>query len=288
MTPTIRTVPIILLLAACATSSPPSGGAAPGEASPGQPEGETSRDGGVLYQAWPQSRYELTTRDSIAMEMPDGSFQRQLTEKTGFLTIQLDSSAQGLTAFIRLDSMRLAYPDALVQSLVDSAVGTTWQGRIGARGNLDSLAPSRPSVFGEQVRTDLRRLLPVLPAGGVRPGETWTDSATAPLQMMTGMQVQEDRATGYQAGKWESSAGQRVITIESSTTYRVSGTGTSYGQQLEITGSGVATGSHRVSRAGRLLAASAMDSAMITINVPAVGQTVPTVITSRADLRLLP
>ena len=79
-----------------------------------------------------------------------------------------------------------------------------------------------------------------------------------------------------------------MLVLQSTTTYRVEGTGTSYGQELTITGGGTATGTHRISNDGRLLEASVSDSVGMSITVPAVGQTVPTVATSRYSLRLLP
>ena len=79
-----------------------------------------------------------------------------------------------------------------------------------------------------------------------------------------------------------------MLLLQSSTSYHVEGSGTSFGQELSIQGDGTATGTHRLSAEGRLLEASVGDSVGMAISVPAVGQTVPTVVTSRYTLRLLP
>lgn len=270
-----------------------SGSSSPAVNQPGGPGPETGatppekRDNAVLYGALPMARYVLESRDSLGMEMPDGSLTN-LNEKASYLTISLTPAGAGLAVSVVLDSMRLNRPDNLVQPLVDSAVGTRWQGTISSNGKVQSLEPDHPSVLGEQVRTSLRRLLAVLPANGAKPGDQWSDSATATLTIVTGLTVEEHGTTGYRAEKFENLRGTRVLVLQSSRAYKVEGTGTSFGQELSITGGGSATGTHRISADGRLLEASVMDSVGMSINVPAVGQTVPTVATSRYTLRLIP
>jgi hypothetical protein len=279
-------LPALLLAAACASTPTPATPAG-GRPAPAPTAGPEKRDNATLYSVLPVAHYLLESRDSLAMEMPDGSFGNQ-NEKTSYLTISLATAGAGFAMTMVLDSMHLSYPDNLVQSLVDSAVGTRWQGTLAANGRVESLEPDHPSVFGEQVRTSLRRLLPVLPATGAKPGDQWSDSSSMTLTIVNGLSVQEHRTTAYRAEKLETLRGVRVLVLQSTTAYQVEGTGTSYGQELNITGSGAATGTHRISAEGRLLEASVSDSVGMSITVPAVGQTVPTVATSRYTLRLLP
>ena len=190
-----------VILAACASSSTPAAAPAGATSAPvgAAPE---KRDNAILYTAVPLARYALESRDSLAMEMPDGSFQRTLTEKTTYLTISMTAAGTGLAVTMVLDSMRLAYPDQLIQQLVDSAVGTRWQGSIAPTGEVVSLEPNHPSVFGEQVTTSLRRLWPVLPPSGAKPGEQWSDSSTMRLAIVSGLGVEERRNTTYRAEKF--------------------------------------------------------------------------------------
>ncbi|HEV8122901.1 MAG TPA: hypothetical protein VGP80_01535 [Gemmatimonadales bacterium] len=279
-------LPALLVLAACASTRTPASpaGGAPAPADGTVPE---KRDNATLYSAVPVARYLLESRDSLAMEMPDGSFGN-FNEKSSYLTISLAPAGAGFAVTMVLDSMRLNFPDNLAQALVDSAVGTRWQGSIGANGRVESLEPDHPSVFGEQVRTSFRRLFPVLPVTGAKPGDQWADSSSMTLTIVNGLSVQEHRTTEYRAEKLENMRGVRVLVLQSTTAYRVEGAGTSFGQELSITGRGTATGTHRISTDGRLLEASVSDSVGMSITVPAVGQTVPTVATSRYTLRLLP
>ena len=282
-------LPVLLVVAACA-STPTASSPAGGRPSPAPTTTSTTpekRDNATLYGALPLAHYLLQSRDSLAMEMPDGSFGN-LNEKAAYLTISLTPSAAGLAMSVVLDSMRLSHPDYLLQPLVDSAVGTRWEGTMAPNGRLESLVPDHLSVLGEQVRTSLHRLLPVLPEAGAKPGDQWSDSASTKLTIVNGLSVQEHRTTAYRAEKQENLRGVRVLVLQSATTYRVEGTGTSYGQELNITGNGAATGTHRIGADGRLFEASVSDSVGMSITVPAVGQTGPTVATSRYTLRLLP
>lgn len=281
-------LPALLVVAACASTPPAPAGAPGGSPTPAASStAPEKRDDAILYSALPLTHYLLESHDSLAMEMPDGSF-RNLNEKAAHLTISLSPAGAGLAMTVVLDSMRLSQADNLVQPLVDSAIGTSWQGMLALNGKVESLQPSHPTVLGEQVGTSLRRLLPVLPPTGAKPGDQWSDSASMTLTIVTGLSVQEHRTTVYRAEKIENLRGVRVLVLQSTTTYRVEGTGTSFGQELTITGAGAATGTHRISTEGRLIEASVSDSVGMSITVPAVGQTVPTVATSRYTLRLLP
>jgi hypothetical protein len=233
-------------------------------------------------------KFRLDSRDSLAMEMPDGSFQRTVTAKSAFLTITLVSRGSALTADIALDSMMLDRPNAMVQPLVDSAIGTRWQGTVRSTGELDSLSANKISVLGEQVRAMVSRLLPTLPDSGVKPGDRWETRGRLPYQVMAGFSANEERAAEFQAGKWEDRNGTRALNIESAVSYTVTGSGSGFGQEIQVSGSGRAQGSHRVSAGGLLLTAQVSDSVSLTLTVPAVGQSVPTTVITSYSIRMLP
>lgn len=280
---------LLLVLAGCAGSSPANPAPGPAGEPGAKPDlpGKTNR-GAVLYSPVSSARYRLDSRDSVAMEMPDGSFQRTVTAKTAFLTISLRENGTQLAAEISLDSMALDRPNPMVQPLVDSALGSRWQGAIRANGKIDSLTPNRTSVFGEQIRTMLQRLLPVLPPGGAEADKSWSDSASMPFQLMAGFTAGEERIAEFRATRWEDVKGTRALLIESTTNYTVSGNGSGFGQEITLEGSGQARGRHRVSAAGRLVQAEVTDSVRMTLTVPAVGQTVPTTVIGTYAISPLP
>jgi hypothetical protein len=241
-----------------------------------------------VYGQVSQARYRIDSRDSLAMEMPDGSFQRTLTVKSAFITLSLIDRGGSFAAEVSLDSLMLDRPNQLVQPLVDSALGTRWAGAIARNGRIDSLVPNKSSVFGEQVRTMLHRLIAILPADGAEPGEGWRDSSTVAYQIMSGFSASEQRLAEFRAEKWEEVRGTRTLTVASTTRYRLTGSGSGFGQEIRLEGTGEAAGKHRISTAGRLIQAEVKDSANMTLTVPAVGQSVPTVMIATYTLTTLP
>lgn len=277
----------VLLLPGCA-ASPGGGGPVPQPAEAATPSEHLGTGTTVLYAPVALARYRLEMRDSVAMEMPDGSFQRTVTVKTAHLTASFRDSAGLLATSITLDSLALDQPNSLMQGLVDSTRGTRWDGMIREHRRIDSLRSSRPSIFGEQIRTMLYRLFPVLPEDGAAPGRSWADSASMPFQLMAGFDASEQRVAAFRATKIEDREGTRSLTIQSTTTYAVSGSGSTYGQTISIEGTGRATGTHRVSLGGRLLAAQVTDTVRMTLAVSAVGQSVPAVVVGSYTLTQQP
>lgn len=241
-----------------------------------------------MYGPVTQGRYRLDSRDSLAMEMPDGSFQRTVTVKSAFLTLSLRPRGNELAAEILLDSITLDRPNQMIQPLVDSAQGTVWHGVVRRTGRLDSLNPNKSSVLGEQVRAMLHRLLPILPDSGVEPGERWQNRDSMPYQIMAGFEATEQRTAEFQAGKWENSTGSRLLPIESVIDYTVTGSGSGFGQEIQFEGSGHSQGTHSLSTAGILVRAQVTDSVRMTLTVPAVGQSVPTVMLTSYSLTTIP
>jgi hypothetical protein len=222
------------------------------------------------------------------MEMPDGSFQRTVLVKTSFLTISMVPGANGLAATVILDSMMLDRPNSMFQPLIDSAQGTQWMGNLSASGRFDSLVANHQSVFGEQIRTMLSRLMPILPPGGAEPGKSWSDSVTVPFHLMAGFTAMEARRIEYRAGRSEEVRGTRTLPIQSTISYQVSGSGSAMGPEIHMEGSGAASGTHRLSYSGRLLEASVTDSAGLTLTVPAAGQSVPATLIATYSLTATP
>ncbi len=231
----------------------------------------------------PRGRYRLDSRDSLAMEMPDGSFQRTVTVKSAFLTLGLRSQGSYFAADIRLDSIVFDRITPL-QPMADSARDTRWVGRMALTGRFDSLSTAKPTMLGEQVRAMLNRLVPVLPDSGAAPGERWTDSTSVPYRVMAGFDATEERRAEFRAGKWESSGDTSMLPIQSTMTYAVSGSGSGFGQEIQIEGGGRTRGTHRLSAAGILLRAEVTDSVTMTLTVPAVGQSVPAVVVTTYSL----
>lgn len=281
--------PLLLISLGCSAAGAGSTGQPAGEA-PG-PEANapsSTRRDAVVYGPVSQGRYRLDSRDSIAMEMPDGSFQRTVTVKMAFLSLTLRPHGRDFTAEIGLDSLALDRPNPMLQPLVDSARGTRWQGVLRRTGRFDSLTASKPSVFGEQVRAMLQRLLPIVPDSGAGPGDQWQEHDTMPYQIMAGFEATEERVADFRAGKWEERNGRKVLVIQSSMNYTVTGSGSGFGQEIHFEGSGAALGTHHIAPSGILVQAQVTDSVKMTLTVPAVGQSVPAIVVTSYSLNTRP
>jgi hypothetical protein len=286
--PYLAPAALLVTMWGCSPSSPGSSQPAGEGPRPEQNTDGAKRRGAVVYGPISQGRYRLDSRDSIAMEMPDGSFQRTVTVKASFLTLTLRPRGSDFAAEISLDSMILDRPNSMLQPLVDSAWGTRWQGIVRKTGRLDSLTASKPTVFGEQVRAMLQRLLPIVPDSGAEPGDRWQDRTTMPYQIMAGFEATEDRVADFRAGKWEDEGGRRVLVIQSTMNYTVTGSGSGFGQEIRFEGGGAAEGTHRLAASGILVQAQVTDSVRMTLTVPAIGQSVPAVVVTSYSLSTQP
>lgn len=280
----------ILSLAACAQPVQVARAGGPAPTSPDQGTGTTGgpTGTGIYFRAGPVARYQLDALDSVSMNMPDGSFQSTFTVKRARLTVLLEQAMDGLRAQVTLDSLSLDRPDDRLQPLVDSAMGTHWYGLISPDGHISELTPDRISVFGGQIRALLFRFLPVLPAGGAMANTTWSDTTSMQVPLLATASVTEDQVATYRAGRIENTPYGRGLRIGSEVDYDVSGAGTSFGQEVQVSGRGHATGTHILSPDGQLLYAQVRDSVDLNIALPAIGQTVPTLLTGSYSLTRIP
>lgn len=277
-------------LAACATrpsptpSPPPA--PAPGPGPGGAPPAPAPRGGGAFYRPTPGLAYAYQRRDSLTLELPGGATQVQQFNRTAYLTVTIaEGSGAGrggggaaaggeaggvYQATIRLDSLRqdpggTVPPDSLLR-----AEGTTWTGSLTPRGHLGALQADRPGAVADQMEASLAALFPALPAQGLQPGATWTDTTERKLKA-DAFDATERAVTTYRAVK----ADGGVITIEGATTFQRSGTGGQAAQPMEMVAQGVRRGVYRFASDGAVVSGEGADSAEMTITIPAVGQTVP-------------
>ena len=109
-----------------------------------------------------------------------------------------------------------------------------------------------------------------------------------PYQIMAGFEATENRVSNFRAGKLEDFDGTRILPIQSTMTFTVTGSGSGFGQEIRFEGSGAAEGVHRMNPSGVLVQAQVIDSLRLTLTVPAVGQSVPTTVVTTYSLRALP
>jgi hypothetical protein len=254
------------------------GGATPASPKPedgSRPSGDERVGGAVLYRPVRGAAYTLTRHDSLDLQLPGGGSQVQLLDRTAYLRVGVAEGQGAYQATITLDSLRGTSGGVpLPADSLAKADGTRWTATLTPSGRLSGLRADRASALGDQISGSLRLLFPALPAGGARSGSQWSDSTQFPLRA-DAFDATERLVIVYRASEGQAPGGRQALKLESSGTYRRTGTGVQADQALEMTASGVRRGVHYLGTDGTLVAAEGSDSGEMMITVPAVGQTVP-------------
>ena len=102
----------------------------------------------------------------------------------------------------------------------------------------------------------------------------WSDTTEVPIRA-DAFDAVEHSLTKYRAMESDDARAKNAVKLESSGSFRRSGKGTQYNQQLEMTASGTRSAVYYLNPDGTLASARGSDAGDMTITVPAVGQTVP-------------
>jgi len=162
-------------------------------------------------------------------------------------------------------------------------------GRVARRGEFVNAVPSDSALAQSvaQLLGNFRDFLPRLPADGVKPGATWTD--TVETTQKGGDATSSRRTTIHaSASTWEDRAGVSGLRVETSQTYHVAGSGKNAGQPYELSGEGTATGTAFLSADGRYMAGEVRDSTALTVRLPVQGVSVPVVQVAHTAVSALP
>lgn len=239
-------------------------------ASPASPRRGTAT---LLYGPAGVAAYAYQRRDSLILELP-GATQVQTLDRTAYLRVSVAEGPGRYRATIVLDSLRAVPGTPIPEDSLRAADGTQWTAALAPSGQLSDLQANRTTVAGEQIGSTLQALFPPLPPGGAAAGAEWIDTTNTKVRT-TAFEAQEAAVTSYRAAGSEVHAGQQALRVESRGTFQRVGTGLQFGQEMEMSASGSRRGVHHVGLAGALVAAEGSDSSDMSINVPAVGQSVP-------------
>ena len=162
-------------------------------------------------------------------------------------------------------------------------------GRVARRGEFVNAVPSDSALAQSvaQLLGNFRDFLPRLPADGVKPGGTWTDTVETTQK---GGDATSSRHTTIHASAstWEDRAGVSGLRVETSQTYHVAGSGKNAGQPYELSGEGTAIGTAFLSADGRYMAGEVRDSTALTVRLPVQGVSVPVVQVAHTAVSALP
>lgn len=278
-----------LLAAACSSGGAPApAGPAPVPTpAPGQmvtPEGAKAtairypRSGGGI------ARYAFTRRDSVVATMPSGENQQQVVGRTAYLTLTWIAADSGTRLTAAIDSLVAdSGSGPAVIAVLDSARGTRWTAFRDPSGRLINLSGGTPSLAGDQIRDQLFLLFPIIPAEGVSIGASWSDSVDVPTRLSAfeaTEHVRRQSVAGQQSGN-----GPLPIDVvrQRSASSKVQ----QFGQEMLVTGQGVDSLIYQLAADGRVLGVEGRRHTDITIQLPAIGQSVPAQETSALRMTLL-
>ena len=208
-----------------------------------------------------------------------------------------------LTATIAGPADSLGYPTTFtVDSItVDSGIqlppqinlaaakGYRVTGRLSATGEFTNPVSSDTGTAASlgNLLPRFRSFFPRLPVGGVRSGDTWTDSTTA-TDSPGGTTITSRSLNHRSATTWEDHGGIRALRLESTGTFQFSGAGEQGGAPFTLGGSGTGTARQLLAIDGRYLGGEARDSTTLTIDLPMQGITIPRRQIARTTVTALP
>jgi hypothetical protein len=159
--------------------------------------------------------------------------------------------------------------------------GLTFVGRLSPKGEFrgSSVPDTALAQTTAQLVGNFRDFFPRIPAGGVRPGNSWTDTIMVTQRGSSSGESEITRRVVLHATVpgWEPRNGIRSQRIETSANYSIAGSGQNGGQPFEVRGAGVTNGHSFLAEDGRFLGGESKDSATFTVSLPVQQLTLPVV-----------
>ncbi len=231
------------------------------------------------------TRYLLERRDSIAVTMPSGESQLQLSANLAWATLTWTATDTGTRVSAVVDSL---LPDPglpLPFEQVDSALQARWTFFRMPNGRITDLTGGPASLRGDQIRDQLVLLFPPLPLGGARPASSWADSAVFPTRV-SAFEATEQASVQVQAAALGGPRGSLSLVVLRNRT--VGGAGTQFGQAITVRAAGSDTLNVILGLDGSVRSAAGTRVVSLVVELPAIGQAVPVDQVSFLKATLLP
>lgn len=236
-------------------------------------------------------RYVVHRRLHIQQALGDQTQSQDVGTRI-FLATAITGPADsvGYPATFVVDSMvpDSGTPAPIVEN-VTKVRGLVFAGRVVARGEFVNALASDSATAQSVVQLigNFRDFLPRLPAGGLTPGATWTDTVEI-TQKGTGSEVSRRAITQATAAAWEDHLGTRSVRLVGRQTYIVTGSGKNAGQPFDLLGTGAGSGVSFIAADGRYLGGEWQDSTSLMVRLPVQGLAVPVVQLTRTTVAVLP
>lgn len=270
---------VVLLGAACAGNAPPAPTSTPSPGPVGRPSMDPGRsdapaDAAIRYpsRGGGTQRFQLSRRDSIAVTMPSGESQLQISVTTAFTTLVWTATDSGTRMSATVDSLVADRDFPLPFAHIDSARQARWTFLRAPGGRISEVSGGPASLRGDQVRDQLLLLFPPLPEGGARPGATWSDSAVVPARV-SAFEATEQASVSALAAPLAGPRGSLNVAVTRART--ANGEGSQFGQTITVRATGVDTLDVVLAPDGRVLEVAGTRTTDLVVDLPAIGQSVP-------------
>jgi hypothetical protein len=268
-----RTGWLALGLAAGCASGSTAGGAAPAAKPNVDPVAPPPVVANVKLQPEAVARYALARVDSLTVTM-SGSDQGQVLDRTMFLTVTSEPATTGRQITVLVDSQQVRESGLVSPIVLDSLRGMRWTGIIGADGRVGRFTANRPTLIGAGLDGLFRLLFPAFPKGGASAGAAWSDSTSDTVQV-SAFGGHDTARLDYKAGEGERAIGEPILPVALRRISSITGSTLQSGQVITLAGGDSTEVRYRISTSGRLVGAEGSSNSALTINIPAVGQTLP-------------
>ncbi len=250
-------------------------------------EGGNGAVAALRYQPF-AAAYRVVTHGRVEQEFSGQVTSSDFTMQY-FVTARLEADGVARRLTMRLDSVPVLRGTALGFSMSEAARarGATFTGTLSPTGEILGFTGSDTAVtLVQQIASRLREFLPRIPADGLRPGVTWTDT-TESASSSAGLQITIRSVNRHEAAGWTERAGEPALRIESVSTYTMSGSGAQGVQRFSIDGAGVRRGQAYIGADGRYLGLTAADSSTARAVVAEMGIEIPIVQTRNDTLSVV-
>jgi hypothetical protein len=287
---------VLLLSAACGSGTSAPGGPPAPTPAPGAPPTPTgpSAHAPTLRLAPGTTRYLV--RQDVHIQQDFAGLPPTIDLKYSlFVTAAVSGPADsvGLPTSFTVDSVTVDSGSQLPPQInIGAARGFRVSGRLIPTGEFVS-GPCDTSSAAASLGNLLprfRTFFPRLPAGGVAPQTSWTDSTNASdAASCSGGAAITTRAENHRsATTWEDHGGVRALRLETTATYAFNGSGQQGGAPFTLEGSGLGIGVQFVTGDGRYLGGELRDSSTLTIDLPVQGVSIPRRQLAHTTITVLP
>lgn len=202
------------------------------------------------------------------------------------VTLALAPVDTGFSATFTIDSVLEASGPGVFAAQGRAALGQSITAHVSPYGRISDVAAPGEQALMVQIANAVRSFLPRLPAEGVLPGVTWTDSSE--IEMPTGqVNILVRGTTTYSAGPWVERDGVEAIPLATTAATVLNGSGEQMGSQFTLDGTGRSIGTVYVGGDGRYLGGTSIDSVSGTVDVPAAGMLLPLRVVNVDSVRVL-